>query len=415
VLALLRRNRDLRLLFASQVISLGGDWFATVALLGLIGDLTHDNAVLKGLVFVAQSLPAFLVTPWAGPTADRFDRRKIMLVVSGLQALATLLFLLIGPGRVWVAFVAISIVTALSAFFGPASSAAMANLVDRQDLAKATSLLSATWGVMLAVGASLGAVFSQVFGRRAAFVADALSFVAAGLLIVAIKRKTRAADVVGADGHRPRLRPVHDTREALAFARTDRGLLALLCSKGGFGLSSGVVGVLSVLATRRFGGGDGAIGTLLGARGVGVVLGPILASHFGTRDVPGILRICAYSCITYGICYIGVGHAPVLAVAAVLTVLAHLGGGAQWTLSTIGLTLATPDALRGRIMAADFALVMLSTSLSYVVGGVLASTAGPTTAFTVLGSLSIVWGACYLRLTRTLRGDTPQPASNPTA
>src|SRR5438093_9616960 len=97
MLSLLRRNRDFRLVFVAQVISYAGDWFATVALLGLVIDLTHSD-LAAALVFVSQTLPAFLMTPLAGPAADRFDRRKLMIGVSVLQVGFALTFLLIGPG-----------------------------------------------------------------------------------------------------------------------------------------------------------------------------------------------------------------------------------------------------------------------------------------------------------------------------
>jgi MFS family permease len=130
MLSLLRRNRDFRTLFTAQVISYMGDWFATVAVLGLVLDLT-DSSFAAAMVFVAQSLPAFFVTPLAGTVADRFDRRKVLVIASSIQAVAALGFLLVGPGRVWMAFVAQGTIAALGAFFAPASNAALPNLVDK--------------------------------------------------------------------------------------------------------------------------------------------------------------------------------------------------------------------------------------------------------------------------------------------
>ena len=409
---LLRENRDFRLLFTAQVVSLGGDWFGTVALLGIVGDLSHNSGLAKSLVFVAQSLPAFAMTVWAGPVADRFDRRKVMVAASTMQAFAALALLLIG-GRLWVAYGAMSLITALSAFFGPAAQASVANLVDPDDLPQAAAALGSTWGIMLAVGASLGAAFTSAFGRNASFVADALSFVVAAALIALIRRPTSAA-VPGAS-RRPPMRPVADTRAALGLARRDHTLLALLCSKGGFGLSSGTVGVLTVLAVTRYHGGDGATGVLLAARGVGVVFGPLVAARLGRRDVAGILRTCALSCIVYALAYGGVAWAPALGIAAVFIAIAHLGGGAQWTLSTLGLTIATPDAFRGRIMAADFAIVTFTMSTSFLVGGVLERTIGAGPTLLVLAGVAFLWGVTYLRITATLRRHgklaAPTPAS----
>ena len=77
--SLLRRNPDYRRLFLAQVVSFAGDWFATVALVGLVIDRTGSD-IAATLVWVAAMLPAFVVTPLAGPMADRYDRKRIMVV-----------------------------------------------------------------------------------------------------------------------------------------------------------------------------------------------------------------------------------------------------------------------------------------------------------------------------------------------
>src|SRR4051794_35822359 len=92
---LLRTNRDVRQLFIAQVVSFAGDWFAYVAFVGLVQDLT-DAAILVTLVYVAQSLPAFLMAPISGAAADRFDRRQLIRGVSVLQAVAAAGLLLVG-------------------------------------------------------------------------------------------------------------------------------------------------------------------------------------------------------------------------------------------------------------------------------------------------------------------------------
>ncbi len=404
MLDLLRRNRDVRLLFFAVIVNYCGDWFATVAVLGDIGDLTGDSALAAGGVFVAQSLPSLLLGPIAGPVADRFDRRRILLVVSLLQVVAALGFLGIGAGRVWVAYVVLAAIAALASFFGPASSASLPNLVDPDDLPTASTMFGATWGAMLAVGASLGAVFSAAFGRDAAYVADAVSFLIAAALVAGIRRPTRSA-APGAT--RVPMRPIADTREAVGIARRDPALLALLCSKAGFGLASGMVGLLAVLAEVRYDSGDLGIGLLLAARGVGVVVGPLLAKRYARPDVASILRICALSCLLYGTVYLGVAAAPLLALAAVGVLIAHLGGGVQWTLSTYGLQVVAPDHARGRIMAADFSLVSGSMTVSYLAAGGLEALVGPGGAMVALCAVALAWGVLYLRLTAALRGRAP--------
>jgi MFS family permease len=401
VISLLRRNRDFRSVFFAQLVSFAGDWFATVAMLGLVIDRTGSD-VGAAAVFVVQTLPGFLLTPLAGPAADRFDRRTLMVVVSLAQTLAAAGFLVASHGPVILAFVAQALISALGTFFLPASQAALPNLVDREDLPLATVMMSSTWGAMLALGAALGGLFTLAFGRDAAFVADMATFVVAAVLIASVRRPTQEA-VTGAG--RPRMRPLADTVEALAYARRHPTVAALLGSKLGFGLGGGTVGMLALLATGPFHAGDAGTGLLLGARGAGVLAGPFVARRLALRGTSGILLTCGLAGLVFGAGYLLVGTAPVLGLAALGVLVAHLGGGAQWTLSTYGLQASTPDAIRGRVFAADFALVTLSMSTSILAAGAMAEATGPRPPVLILAGVACVWGLVYLTLTRRLRAE----------
>jgi MFS family permease len=401
VISLLRRNRDFRSLFFAQIISFAGDWFATVAMLGLVIDRTGSEAAASA-VFVVQTLPAFLLTPLAGPAADRFDRRTLMVVVSLAQAGAAGLFLAGTSGPVAFAFVAQGLISGLGAFFLPASQAALPNVVDPEDLSLAAVMMASSWGAMLAVGAAVGGLFTVAFGREAAFAADAATFLVAAYLIRSVTRRTQAARAES-DGARAPMRPLADTAEALRFARGHPVVAALLGSKLGFGLGGGTVGMLALLATDAFGGGDGATGLLLGARGAGVLLGPLLAKRLADRGLDGVLLACGLAGLVFGTGYLAAGSAGALGVAAAGVLVAHLGGGMQWTLSTYGLQRATPDHIRGRIFAADFALVTLSMSVSLLVAGAVAEHTGPRPPTLALAGVAYLWGTVYLTLTRRLR------------
>jgi MFS family permease len=406
--SLLRRNPSFRRLFSALVVSYAGDWFATVAAIGLLLDATGSD-LLASLFWVAQSLPTFVMGPFAGTVADRFDRRRILIVVSFAQSATALLFLLAGAGLPWMVFVAQGGITLLGAFFGPAAQAGVANIVDEEDLATATAMIAATWGAMLAIGAALGAGFTVLFGRNAAFLADAASFFTAGMLLLSIRRSMQA-DSKG-DQRSERMHPITDTIEALRHARRHPAILALFGSHIGFGFGAGVVGLLAVLATEKFNGGDGATGLLLAGRGLGVLVGPLLIRRLVARGIHGVLLACGLAAIGYGTMYLGVALAPYLIVAAIGVALAHMGGGAQWALTTYGLQLLTPDALRGRIFAADFALVTLAMSLSLGFAGLLGGIIGPSLTIGIIAMASLIWGSVFLVITRNLRADAEAEAA----
>lgn len=433
---LLRTNRDMRFVFIAQVISFLGDWFVFVALAGYVEDAT-DSEFLVSLVLVSLSLPSFLASPLAGPVVDRIDRRRLLIGVSGAQALAASGLLLLAEHRIWVVFVFQGLVAALAAFVKPAIDASIPNLARTpEELRTANALMGSTWGVMLALGAGLGGLFSQAFGRTASIVADIGTFAVAGLIFALVRRPMQGTsivsgptDAVGSNDAEPgvaavgaadaepgvapdrvpttRVRPIADMREAVAVARRDPVILALMSSKATFAVGAGVVSQLAVLASDVFNSGDRGRGLLLAARGVGSGLGPVLAARWARGSLRRVLTVCGWASISFAVAYTAAAWAPVLALALTLVVLAHLGGGAQWTLSTYGLQLRVEDRLLGRVMAGDFAIVTLVLSLTSLGAGLLSSAVGVQWAITTFAGVAGLAGAVYLVLTRHIRSAAP--------
>jgi MFS family permease len=401
--SMLRTNRDIRSLFIAEVVSFAGDWFAYVAFVGLVQDLT-DSPLLVTMVFVAQSLPSFLMSAVAGPAADRFDRRTIIRTVSVIQAVAAMGLLLVGSaGALWFGFLCLCVISALGAFVPPAAQAGLPNLARNDDeLTKASLLFGSLWGAMLAVGAALGGLVASVFGRDVAFVANAASFAIAAGCVTLIRRPMQAPRAESS-GPAQRMRPIADMREAFGYARRDHALLALMASKATFSMGAGIVGLLAVLATEDLGGGDGATGVLLAARGLGVAVGPLIASRLVGPSLSRVVLMCGCAGLSFGTCYLGLSVAPTLAVAVPLVLLAHLGGGAQWTLSTYGLQRRAPDHVRGRILAGDFGMVTLIITLSNLAAGGLAALVGARIAIATFAALGLIAGAVYIVATGPVR------------
>jgi len=396
----LRTNRDLRLLFVAQNLSFMGDWFTFVALAGLVQDVTGSK-FLVSLLLVAFSLPSFLASPIGGPVADRFDRRKVLIIVSILQAVAATGLLFIGDSRIWIAFVAQGSIAALAAFVRPALEAAIPNLArNPEELRQANAVFGSSWGVMLAVGAGIGGIFSQAFGREAAFIADIATFlIATGLIALVTRPMQEARTKINSR----RIRPIRDMGEALHLAKSDPAIMSLLMSKMTFAVGAGVVSQLAVYAADSFNSGDAGRGLMLGLRGLGSALGPLVAARFVKDDLSRVILVCGISGLGFAGGYLAAAASPILIVAAIFIGLAHLGGGAQWTLSTYGLQMRCPDEMRGRVLAGDFALITLSLGLSSLAAGVVSEYIGARGAITVFALLAVCASVIYLLATRTVR------------
>jgi MFS family permease len=396
-LSLLGRNRDFARLYSAQLISFAGDWFATVALVGLVFDLT-GSAAITALALSIQLLGFAVFTPLGGYLADRVDRKWLMVGSDMARSVLILGLLLVDrPDEVWIALAIVGAVSALGALFEPTSSASVPNLVDREDLPVANALVGSAWGMMLAVGGALGGLVAATLGRNAAFVGDGLSFALSAGLLMGIRRPF--AEAREGREHAGMLSALAET---FRYARRDHRVLALLTVKGGFGLGAGVIGLLPVFALEVFHAGDRGTGILFAFRGIGALIGPFLARRF-TRDLAGVLLGCSLAMVTYGVFY---GLFPLsgsLLVAAILCMLAHLGGGGQWTLSTYGLQTVVPDFIRGRVFSFDYGLVTLTLAMSIFVSGWAADHVGPRAVMYGLAAVSIIYALVWTILTRRIR------------
>jgi MFS family permease len=396
-LSLLGRNRAFARLYGAQLISFAGDWFTTVAILGLVYQLT-GSATLTALALVMQSVPFAIFAPVGGYLADRFDRRKLMIGADLIRASLALGLLLIDrPSEVWLAFVLVGGIAALGAVFEPASSAAVPNLVEPEDLPAANVLTGSAWGAMLAVGGAAGGVVAATLGRDAAFVGDALTFSVSALLLLGIRRPfSRPRE------DEPRVSLRSALVETARYARRDGRVLSLLAVKAGFGLSVGVIALLPLFALEIFDAGDRGTGILFAFRGLGALIGPFLVRRF-TRDLRALFVVIGLSFAVYGGAYAAFPVAGTLLAGALFVFLAHLGGGAQWTLSTYGLQRIVPDRLRGRVFAFDYGLVTLTIALSTAVTGWAADRLDPRTVMLGLASVSLAWSVVWSAATTSIR------------
>jgi len=396
---LLREEPDFRRVFLAQIISLGGDWFALIPLLTLLERLS-GGGLWGGLTLAVDTAAFAIMAPYAGTVADRFDRRRTMVVADFASAALVLLLLLVRTeDTAWIALASIGGVAVAKSFFTPASTAAIPNLVPKQDLARATVLGGAVWGTMLAVGAAAGGLLALLIGARWCFALDAASFVVSGLLVMRTKRPfSEARETV------TRVSVREDIRETVEFARGEPRVRALLACKFGVALGNGTLALFPLYATRVFSAGDLGTGLLYSARGVGALVGPFVMRRFVSKDPALLWPVLATSMGLFGVSYVGFALAPVYALGLLAVALAHTGGGANWVLSSYGLQATVPDRVRGRVASADYMLATLAISLSQVVAGVLSESVGVRMISAGLGLVVLGYAVGWWTLVRRIRG-----------
>ncbi len=398
--AILRNNRNFRLLFIGQTVSQLGDWFNSVAVFALLLDLT-GSATAVAWMMIVQFLPMAVVGPIAGVVVDRVDRRRLMIATDIVRGVTILGLLMVRTReQVWFAYVVMALVVTGSSFFEPARTATIPNVTSRDELMPANALSSATWAAMLAIGASVGGLVTAFAGRDLAFVLNAASFFASAWFIGQTRFDAQPAPRPAPRGWLE-LTGLADLRDGLAYVRRSRHIAALLFVKAGWGLAGGVLLLLTIFGQQIFpvGGSTAAgIGVLYGARGIGAGLGPI-ALRWMLGQTPTVMRRSigpAYFIV--GGFYVALAVAPTLPLAAACVLLAHFGGSILWVFSTVLLQMEVPDAFRGRVFAAELALVTLTSSISSYATGYALDQMGwsPRSLALALGTAFAVPGALWL-------------------
>ncbi|HKG48577.1 MAG TPA: MFS transporter [Pyrinomonadaceae bacterium] len=371
---LLRRNRSFRLLWLGQVVSQMGDWFNTIALYTIILKLTGSGRDV-GLLLVARFIPSFFFGPISGVIADRFSRQRIMIVSDVLRAVVVLGFLFVRRAdQLWLIYVLTVFQLGLSTFFEPARTAAIPSIVEDRELVAANAISSVTWSAMLTIGAAIGGFITGLFGTDVSFVLDAATYLLSAALIASIrlpKREKRERQKLSLG----RLLGINETIEGIKYVKDRPRVLAVLLVKPAWGLGGGILTLLAVFGERIFPVGKdaaGGIGVLFAARGIGTAVGPIVARRISGEGDRRMQASIGIAFLIGGAFYIAFGSATSFIFALIVLGLAHCGGSILWVFSTVILQRTVVDNFRGRVFAAELALLTLAMAASnYVTGELL--------------------------------------------
>jgi len=377
-LRLLGGNRNFRLLWGAQVVSEIGDWFYTLAIYNLLLQLT-GRASSVALALILQVLPQTLIGPTSGVVNDRVRRKRVMIAADLGRVMIVLCMLLLRSKEVvWLVYPLLVAETLLAAFFEPARSSVIPNIVGREDVVLANTLSSTTWSVNLMLGATAGGIVAALLGRDAVFVLNALSFLVSALLIV----RMRFAEPHAEGSHPLRARELVDfspVLDGIRYVRTHVRLRSTIFVKAG----NLVIGPSWVLFTVmgqhefavRWHGLDPARGAflgmslLLGARGLGALLGPLLTAPWAGHWIRRLEVAIFWGYVGAAAGYALLGVASHLWQACLCVILAHFGSSILWVFSTTLLQLQSEDKFRGRVFAADLGLCMFTIAAGAYLAG----------------------------------------------
>jgi MFS family permease len=371
-------NRNFVLLWTGQFVSQIGDRLAMVAFPWLVYTATGSE-MSTGIVLAIYTLPYVLFGVFAGVVIDRFDKRRVMLAAELGRLVLVLLVPVAADYALWTVFVLSFLTSSLTVLFDPAKLSLLPDLVSKDQLLRANSLLASVETLTEVLGYAGAGFLLAAVSTATAFRLDAVTFFVSAMTLVfmsytpPVRAAQRAARSFG-----------HELREGFDYIRHHSGLLAntLLTVAIALGLGAGYP-LTFFLAVSVLDGGTEAFGVFEAALAVGYLTGSLAVAGLAKRLRTG-------RAIVVGFALVGAGMAAVAAVshvwvAAVLFALIGVANAAALISIDTYVQGVVPEHIRGRVWGSRFMLTQGAYALSVLGGGALAGVVDVRVLFVAVG------------------------------
>ena len=363
----------------------------------LILELT-DSPFYLGLVGLVRAIPALAFTLIGGVIADRYDRRKILMVTQGSSALVALtLGILDLTGIVTVSMVLILAFLAalIMAVDNPTRQALVPDLVGRENLASAVGLNSAAWNGSSIIGPSMAGALVALAGTGAAFILNGLSFLA--VLFAVITMAPLAQRPRGKQG------VLDNLKEGLSFILTDRriwGIMLIIAIPTFFGRP--IIQLMPSFARDVVEAGPEGLGVLLGVMGAGALAGALLVGRLvGSKWNPGTLLLLVT--LMFGTGLLLFSFSPWYASSLFILLFVGAGQTLFMGIANTMLQFTISEDMRGRVMSAYVLIPMGLMPLGSMVLGSLAEVIGVAMAFAIGAAIIMLFALLAWKLLPEVR------------
>ena len=401
------RQRNYALLWFGGFVSNVGDFVLFVGLPYEVFRLTGSTRATAGVV-LAHLIPRILFGSIAGVYVDRWDRRRLMIVVNLIQAASLLPLLLVGQFGIWVIFAVLVVESSISQLFGPAETALLPTLLagGKDELLTANALSGVGHHLSRLIGPAIGGVVVAIGGLSAVTIVDSVSFVASAGMLFLIRSPSTAHRVAESLEHAAVSawgKLAHEWRAGLRVVLRDPVLRALLVFASitavGEGLTSAlfVVWVVGPLHSDSTGWG-----LVLSTQAIGGLAGALVIARMGTRLralpllIGGSLAFGAIDLVlfTYPVLY------PHIGPALVMLVIVGVPGAAMGAATTTLQQSQTEDRHRGRVAGAIGAVAALGALIGAVAAGVLGEFVPVILLLVTQGSVYVIGGTAVWLMVR---------------
>lgn len=401
------RHRNFRLYFFGQWISMMGTWMQTTAQMWLVYRLTHSSWLL-GLVGFAGQAPSLVLGLFGGVAADRWDRRRLIVITQSaalLQALALGLLTYFGAVQVWQVFALAFVLGIINVFDMPARQSFVIDMVDdRQDLGNAIAMNSFLVNASRMVGPAVAGILVGFYGEAVCFLLNALSFVAviASLLMMRLPRRV-------SPGEESLSQAVRDIKAGLRYVSEHAEIRAPLLLLAVISVS-GVpfMTLMPVFAGQVLRGGPRTVGWLMAASGIGALSGAVFLAR--RRSSAGLPRVAGLASAGFGLSLILFSSSRSEPLSLAFMVLTGACMMTAFTGCNTLLQSLTSDAMRGRVMGLFTMTFMGVAPIGNLLAGLSAQRVGAPETVGIGGLLCAVSSLMFLRRRREI-GDPSAPTA----
>jgi MFS family permease len=377
------RNRNYRIYYAGGMVSNIGTWMQRIAQDWLVLQLSDNDGVALGITTGLQFLPMLLVGPWGGMLADRYSKRKLLILTQAFMGAVALVLAGLDLGdvvQVWHVYVLALLLGLGTAVDNPARQSFVIEMVGRDDLPNAVGLNSASFNLGRVIGPALAGLLIEVFDTGPVFVINGLSFAA---VIYALTRlRTDELSPAPRAGRGP-----GQVLEGIRYVRRRPDLLTvmvLVFFVGTFGLNFQLTTAL--MATQVFDKGAGEFGLLGSIMAVGSLAGALLAARRGRPR----MRLLLWAALAFGIVEILSGLMPTYVLFAAMLVPVGLTALTFITAANSTMQLGVDPVMRGRVMALYMAVFFGGTPLGAPLVGAVAEAFGARWSLILGGLVSAI-------------------------
>ncbi|WBW99005.1 MFS transporter [Oceanirhabdus sp. W0125-5] len=383
-------NKNFFLLWQGQLVSAFGDVIYSIALGFWIMQKTGSTALMGSLVAVS-SIPRIVISPFAGVLVDRWDRKKLIVLMDFIRGVAILFVAataLFGGLQIWMVFAAGIILSCCSAFFNPSISSTMPDIVPKSKLVKANSAMNIVYTGSNLIANPLGGILFSILHAPIMFLVNGISYIFSAFTELFIKVPKIERENVENNFWR-------EFKDGFKFIWNFKGLRKLVTAACGLNFFATMALVLLIPFFQKTPGlGSGKYGFAMSALSIGSILGMVFSSSV---DVPYSKRFALYSVFALAFPFV-MGTFPFSPYILMLGLL-FVGGFCIAIINVyIGATIqiVVPQNMRGKVSSLQSTLVMGLTPISMALGGVLAEfipikyVISTSFMFTLLGMISLL-------------------------